>query len=49
MYVNGLGVKPDYAKAIEWYEKAAVNGDATSQNNIDDKYYEEMSRIMLKF
>jgi uncharacterized protein len=27
-YDNGQGVAQDYAKAREWYEKAADNGDA---------------------
>ena len=28
LYANGLGVKRDYAKAIEWYKKAVAGGDA---------------------
>ena len=28
LYRNGYGVAQDYAKAREWYEKAADNGDA---------------------
>ena len=29
LYENGQGVAQDYAKAREWYEKAADKGDAT--------------------
>ena len=29
LYANGQGVAQDYAKAREWYEKAADEGDAT--------------------
>ena len=28
LYANGRGVAQDYAKAREWYEKAADKGDA---------------------
>ncbi len=28
LYQNGSGVARDYAKAREWYEKAAAKGDA---------------------
>ena len=27
LYANGLGVKRDYAKAIDWYRRAAAAGD----------------------
>lgn len=30
MYYNGQGVKQDYKKAIEWYEKAATQGYASA-------------------
>ena len=38
MYQNGLGVETDYAKALEWYEKAAEMGDATAMYNIANIY-----------
>ena len=28
MYANGQGVPKDDAKAVEWYRKAAANGDS---------------------
>jgi TPR repeat protein len=31
LYQNGFGVAQDYAKAREWYEKAAAKGDATAK------------------
>ena len=31
MYVNGEGVRQDYVKAREWYEKAAAQGNARAQ------------------
>ena len=38
-YANGLmGVEKDCCTAHEWYEKAAYNGHATSQNNIAVNY-----------
>ena len=38
-YANGLmGVEKDHCVAHEWYEKAAHNGHATSQNNIAVNY-----------
>src|SRR6516225_7467030 len=33
-YHLGLGVAQDYAKAREWYEKAAANGNAIAMNNL---------------
>ena len=33
-YHLGLGVARDYAKAREWYEKAAANGNAIAMNNL---------------
>ena len=27
LYANGLGIKRDYAKAAEWYQRAADAGD----------------------
>lgn len=38
MYDNGEGVKQDYIKAFEWYEKAAKQGFAMAQFNIGDMY-----------
>ena len=34
LYDNGLGVEQDYAKAREWYEKAADKGNAYAQFKI---------------
>ena len=31
LYQNGQGVPQDYAKAREWYEKAADKGDARAK------------------
>lgn len=38
LYQDGNGVEQDYAKAIEWYEKAAELGNATALNNIGYMY-----------
>ena len=40
MYQNGRGVKQDYAKAIEWYRKAARRGYTDSQDNLINMYRE---------
>jgi hypothetical protein len=34
-YQHGNGVAPDYAKAREWYEKAAAKGDASAKANLE--------------
>jgi uncharacterized protein len=34
LYRNGKGVAQDYAKAREWYEKAASKGDAISMTSL---------------
>ena len=39
MYYFGEGVKQDYAKALEWFQKAAEQGYATAQNNLGSMYY----------
>ena len=40
IYENGLyGVKQDYAKAAEWYEKAAKKGNMLAQANLSNIYY----------
>uniref|UniRef100_UPI0025971FFC tetratricopeptide repeat protein n=1 Tax=uncultured Psychrobacter sp. TaxID=259303 RepID=UPI0025971FFC len=39
MYKNGEGVRQDYAKAVEWYTKAANQGNASAQYNIGLMYY----------
>src|SRR5712664_4001235 len=36
---HGQGVAQDYAKALEWYEKAADKGNADAMNNIGTLYY----------
>jgi TPR repeat protein len=38
MYANGEGIKQDYLKAKEWYEKAAIQGDSDSQYNLGVMY-----------
>ena len=38
MYYQGLGVEKDYLKAMEWYQKAAAQGNANAQNNIGVLY-----------
>ena len=38
-YYNGNGVKKDYAKAVEWYRKAAEKGDAGGQYSLGYSYY----------
>ena len=38
MYNRGQGVDVNYKKAIEWYEKAAKQGDADAQSNLGDIY-----------
>jgi uncharacterized protein len=39
MYYNGEGVKQDYLKAKELYEKAAIQGYYFAQNNLGVMYY----------
>src|SRR5262249_14744528 len=38
LHYNGQGVPQDYAKAREWFEKAADEGDTTAMNNIGVLY-----------
>ncbi|MDG6894815.1 tetratricopeptide repeat protein [Volucribacter amazonae] len=38
IYANGQGVRQDYFKAVEWYNKAAEQGHATAQNNLGIMY-----------
>ena len=38
MYALGLGVERNYAKAREWYEKAAANGEAKAQYSLGYMY-----------
>ncbi|MBP3819829.1 MAG: sel1 repeat family protein, partial [Butyrivibrio sp.] len=40
LYEKGKGVLQDYNSAMEWYRKAAENGDATAMNNIGSMYHE---------
>ena len=37
-YEGELGLEKDYAKAVEWYTKAAEQGHAQAQNNLGDCY-----------
>ncbi len=39
MYQEGMGVEQDYAKALEWLEKAADFGNSSAMNNIGYSYY----------
>ena len=39
LYANGQGVTQDYAKAREWFEKAAAEGDADAMNNLGILYH----------
>jgi uncharacterized protein len=34
MYANGTGVPKDEVKAVEWYRKAAEQGNAVTQYNL---------------
>jgi len=38
LYENGPGVAQDYAKAREWYEKAAAKGEANAMANLGALY-----------
>ena len=38
MYGTGKGVERDYYKAVKWYKEAAMQGDATAQNNMGLMY-----------
>jgi uncharacterized protein len=35
LYHSGQGVAQDYAKAREWYEKAAARGHARARANLE--------------
>ena len=39
MYENGQGVKQDYFKAVEWYQKASEQGLAGAQFSLGNMYY----------
>ena len=39
MYADGKGVKQDYFKAVEWYQKAAEQGIAPAQFNLGVMYH----------
>ncbi len=38
LYETGQGVRRNYAKAAEWYEKAAQQGNTTAQTQLGDMY-----------
>lgn len=38
MYTHGLGVSQDDVVAVEWYRKAAEQGDASAQKNLGSMY-----------
>jgi len=39
MYHNGAGIEKDLNLALEWFMKAAEQGDAAAQNNVGNLYY----------
>ena len=39
-YLNGHGVKQDYAQARSWFEKAAAQGDVSSMRMLGNIYVE---------
>lgn len=41
VHEEGLGVPQDYGKAIEWYQKAAKQGNAIAQYNLGVIYYNQ--------
>ena len=38
MYANGQGVRQDYTQAVQWFRKAAEQGDAKAQYNLGVAY-----------
>ena len=38
MYAKGQGVQQDYQQAVQWYRKAAEQGNADAQNNLGLMY-----------
>jgi len=40
LYETGQGVNQDYAKAAEWYRKAAEKGNAVAQAQIGNMYFQ---------
>jgi hypothetical protein len=40
MYSNGHGVPKDEAEGVQWYRKAAEQGDAAAQYNLGVMYFE---------
>ena len=40
LYYDGQGVKQDYTKAREWWEKAAAQGKVSAQYNLGFLYYD---------
>ena len=34
MYENGYGIEQDKTKAVEWYRKAAEQGNERAKNNL---------------
>lgn len=39
MYSHGLGVRQDYEKAKDWYQKAALQGSAKAQFTLGEIYF----------
>ena len=38
MYDSGRGVRQDYTKAVQWYRKAAEQGNVEAQHNLGAVY-----------
>ena len=38
MYADGRGVRQDYTQAVQWFRKAAEQGDAKAQYNLGIAY-----------
>lgn len=38
MYADGRGVRQDDAQAVQWYRKAAEQGNVNAQNNLGVMY-----------
>lgn len=38
LYSNGLGVRQNHKKALEWFQKSAKQGNVDGQNNVGRMY-----------
>jgi len=41
MYEHGEGVPQDYKQAVDWYIKAANQGEESAQRNLIDMYFSD--------